>query len=142
VGNTAHTFFLKHKNMAKKRRGKRMQVLEYIYNLRKDKLATKRYLADAEVQISKNENSSNYQPIPQDKPLFEAISQNKSILGQITQPTEYYQNSQPNFLPQIDYSLPEKPILQQNSNNNFLYIGIGLLLVFILKPFKRNKNAR
>jgi len=119
-----------------------MQVLDFIYNLRKDKLATKRYLADAEVQISKNENSSNYQPIPNDKPLFEAISQNKTTLGKITQPTEYYQNSQPNFLPQIDYSLPEKPILQQNTNNNFLYIGIGLLLIFILKPFKHKKNVR
>lgn len=126
--------------MAKKRRkGKRMQVLEYIYNLRKDKLATKRYLADADVQIAKMENSSNHQPIPQDKPLFEAISQNKSTLGQITQPTEYYQNSQPTFLPKIDSSLFEKPILQQNTNNNFLYIGIGLILIFILKPFKSKK---
>lgn len=118
--------------MSKKRRGKRMKVLEYIYNLRKDKLATKRYIADAEVQISKNENSSNYQPMPQDK----------STLGQITQPTEYYQNPQPTFVPQIDSSLIEKPILQQNTNNNFLYIGIGLLLIFILKPFKHKKNAR
>lgn len=125
--------------MSKKRKGKRMQVLEYIYDLRKDKLATKRYLADAEIQISKNENSSNYQPVPQDKPLFEAISQNKSILGQITQPTEYYQNSQPTYVPQIDSSLVDKPILQQNTNNNFLYIGIGLVLIFVLKPFKRKK---
>lgn len=125
--------------MAKKRRSKRMQVLEYIYDLRKDKLATKRYIADAEVQISKNENTSNYQPMPQDKPLFDVISQNKSILGQIAQPAEYYQNSQPTYVPQIDSSMLEKPILQQNTNNNFLYIGIGLLLIFVLKPFKRKK---
>ena len=124
--------------MAKKTR-KRMKVLEYIYNLRKDKLATKRYLADAEVQISKNENTSNYQPIPQDKPLYDVISQNKTILGKISQPAEYYQNFQPTHVPQIDSSMLEKPILQQNTNNNFLYIGIGLVLIFVLKPFKRKK---
>lgn len=124
--------------MAKKR-SKRMQVLEYIYDLRKDKLATKRYIADAEVKISQNEAATNYAPTPQDKPLFNVLDQykNKTVLSQITQPEQYY--PQPSFIPQIEPTLIEKPIFQQSQNNNLLYGGIFLLLIFVLKPFKRKK---
>ena len=125
--------------MAKnRRRGRRMQFLDMIMNLRKDKLATDRYISDNEVKLaglgsgSPSTQTSENQNIP---------SNLGKRGGNIEQSIIDYPSFKDNYIAP-DY-LNESNMVSSSfvpKNNNYLmYFGVGIVafLLFGKKLFKK-----
>lgn len=125
--------------MSRKRRGRRMEFLDMIVNLRKDNLATKRYLADKEVELANVESrSANIPPVENytrstDRLNIFADKPQQSIIDIPTYIPPSGGDGVSDFV--TSYGPPTPA---QSSNKNMIYIalGVGALLLFGKKIFK------
>lgn len=120
--------------MARKRRGRRMQVLDMIVNFHKDRLATKRYLADKEVELASVESRSvNVPPVENYSRSTDRLNDQQSIIDVPTYIPPSGGGGVSDFV--TSYGPPTPA---QSSNKNMIYIalGLGVLLLFGKKIFK------